>query len=206
MNNRANQERRSVSSGIPWEETFGYSRAVRAGDHIYVSGRPPPGPTGQWPRDPAGQSAFRPRQDRKRFAISGSLGDVVRRGFSSPTWPTGRPWQGARDRFGKIRPIIRWFAPISSERNVSWRWKPRRSWAQAVRPSEEMTEAFTFSIRLNNDHGIEYIALARRASLGFDQFWISNDLFSRAPPSSWRRSRGRRSESESAPRFSTPTP
>jgi 5,10-methylenetetrahydromethanopterin reductase len=47
-----------------------------------------------------------------------------------------------------------------------------------------MTEAFTFSIRLNNDHGIEeYIALARRAeAFGFDQFWISNDLFLKSAP------------------------
>ena len=40
-----------------------------------------------------------------------------------------------------------------------------------------------FSIRLNNDLTIvEYIQLAQKAeSLGFDQFWISNDLFSAAP-------------------------
>ncbi len=47
-----------------------------------------------------------------------------------------------------------------------------------------MTEAFTFSIRLNNDHRIdEYVALARRAeALGFDQFWVSNDLFLKSAP------------------------
>jgi 5,10-methylenetetrahydromethanopterin reductase len=47
-----------------------------------------------------------------------------------------------------------------------------------------MTEAFTFSIRLNNDHRIEeYVALAERAeSLGFDQFWVSNDLFLKSAP------------------------
>ena len=47
-----------------------------------------------------------------------------------------------------------------------------------------MTEPFTFSIRLNNDHRIEeYIALAQRAeAFGFDQFWISNDLFLRSAP------------------------
>ncbi len=39
-----------------------------------------------------------------------------------------------------------------------------------------------FSIRLNNDLTIvEYIQLAQKAeSLGFDQFWISNDLFFRS--------------------------
>jgi len=47
-----------------------------------------------------------------------------------------------------------------------------------------MTRAFTFSIRLNNDHRIEeYVALARKAeAVGFDQFWISNDLFLKSAP------------------------
>jgi len=47
-----------------------------------------------------------------------------------------------------------------------------------------MTDPFTFSIRLNNDRPIEdYVALARRAeALGFDQFWVSNDLFLKSAP------------------------
>jgi len=47
-----------------------------------------------------------------------------------------------------------------------------------------MTQAFTFSIRLNNDHRIEeYVALARRAeAFGFHQFWVSNDLFLKSAP------------------------
>jgi 5,10-methylenetetrahydromethanopterin reductase len=47
-----------------------------------------------------------------------------------------------------------------------------------------MTEAFTFSIRLNNDHRIEeYVALARKAEAsGFHQFWVSNDLFFKSAP------------------------
>ncbi len=47
-----------------------------------------------------------------------------------------------------------------------------------------MTGAFTFSIRLNNDRRLEeYVALAQRAeALGFDQFWVSNDLFLKSAP------------------------
>lgn len=31
-------ERRKISSGSPWETTFGYSRAVHAGDQVFVGG------------------------------------------------------------------------------------------------------------------------------------------------------------------------
>ena len=40
-------ERRRVSSGSPYEETVGFSRAVRVGDRVVVSGTAPVWPSGE---------------------------------------------------------------------------------------------------------------------------------------------------------------
>lgn len=50
-------ERRLVSSGAPWERSYGYSRAVVAGGHVYVSGTAPVMPDGaDPPREAYGQA------------------------------------------------------------------------------------------------------------------------------------------------------
>jgi enamine deaminase RidA (YjgF/YER057c/UK114 family) len=69
-------ERRRVSSGSPFEPTIGFSRAIRAGDRVLVSGT---GPVGADDADPATQM-------RRCIEIVGSalddlgatLDDVVR--------------------------------------------------------------------------------------------------------------------------------
>jgi enamine deaminase RidA (YjgF/YER057c/UK114 family) len=45
-------DRRRASSGSPFEPTIGFSRAIRAGDRVLVSGT---GPVGADEADPAGQ-------------------------------------------------------------------------------------------------------------------------------------------------------
>jgi enamine deaminase RidA (YjgF/YER057c/UK114 family) len=48
-------DRRHVASGSPFEESYGYARAVRAGDRVIVSGTAPIWPDGSCDPDPGAQ-------------------------------------------------------------------------------------------------------------------------------------------------------
>ena len=50
-------ERRRVSSGSPYEDRIGFSRAVRIGDRVVVSGTAPIQPNGSCDSDPEAQAA-----------------------------------------------------------------------------------------------------------------------------------------------------
>lgn len=58
------QDRQKIASGSPFEPTIGFSRAVRVGDRVLVSGTGPIWPDRSCPEDPAEQA-------RRRFEIIG---------------------------------------------------------------------------------------------------------------------------------------
>jgi enamine deaminase RidA (YjgF/YER057c/UK114 family) len=70
-----------ISSGSPYEARFGYSRAVRIGDDVFVSGTTDAGPDGRslHPGDPVGQArAIFEIIERALNDANCTLGDVVR--------------------------------------------------------------------------------------------------------------------------------
>jgi len=72
-------DRRLISSGSPFEERIGFSRAVRVGGRVIVSGTAPVLPDGGCPED-AGDQARRCYEiiEQALAEAGASLGDVVR--------------------------------------------------------------------------------------------------------------------------------
>lgn len=77
----SNSMRRNVSSGTHWEEMAGYSRAVRIGNIIHVSGTTATDETGNLVGgdDAAAQARYAIQKiERAIHALGGALQDVVR--------------------------------------------------------------------------------------------------------------------------------
>ncbi len=71
-------DRQHISSGGPWEERIGYSRAVRVDDRVWVSGSTGVRPDGSIPADAAEQASVTfATISRALEDAGGSLADVV---------------------------------------------------------------------------------------------------------------------------------
>ena len=101
-------KRTLISSGTTWEKQYGYSRAVRGGDWVFVAGTTAVDDTGAvvGPGSPGAQAAFIYRKIARALEQAGSsLSDVVRvRTFITDIarWEEVARVQG--EVFGEIRP------------------------------------------------------------------------------------------------------
>ena len=99
-------DRQRVSSGSPFETTIGFSRAVRVGRHVLVSGTAPVWPDGSCDPDPAVQARRCLEIILAALAEAGATADdVVRtRTFLTDTADAGVVGKAHGEIFGEIRP------------------------------------------------------------------------------------------------------
>lgn len=98
----------NISSGTPWEQLAGYSRAVRVGDHVFVSGTTASDQTGavHGVGDPYAQTVYILRKIEAALTQAGAtLGDVVRvRMFVTDISRWEEVGRAHGEVFGEIRP------------------------------------------------------------------------------------------------------
>ncbi len=100
--------RQRVSSGGPWEERVGYSRAVRVGDHVWVAGTTGTHPDGTIPEG-AGPQARHALDTIERALIDAgaSVADVVvTRTYVVDIDEWEQVAEALKERFGAVRPAM----------------------------------------------------------------------------------------------------
>lgn len=101
-------DRQTVDSGTEWESAVGYSRAVRAGDEVHVSGTTATDETGTLvgEGDPYAQASQALANVERALAEAGaSVGDVVRtRLYVTDVDEWEAVGRAHRETFGEVRP------------------------------------------------------------------------------------------------------
>ena len=168
------------------EAQAGYCRAVRRGNVVTVSGTTATGPDGAalHPGDTGAQARECLRRiERALIALGAGLDDVVRTVvYLAP----GASWQQAADAHRDVLGAAGNPGPANTMLYVARADRgrlPGRDRGPGGGAGVSVP-GVRFSVRVNNDLSFaELLALAEAAErAGFDQLWVSNDLFLRSAP------------------------